>query len=601
MALFDEHLREKIRNLPTGPGVYQYFDSDGNIIYIGKAKNLRNRVSSYLNKSNQSSKTSVLVKKISDLKYTVVSTEQDALLLENNLIKEHKPKYNILLKDDKTFPWIVIRKESFPRVEITRKFNRDEAEYFGPYTSVKFANVLMQLIKSLYKLRTCKLTLNRLAIDGGKFKPCLEYHIKNCFAPCINGISKKDYDENISQIRNILKGNLSDVINYLSKKEVEYSDSFLFEKAHETKLAIEQLKDFRSKSAIVRSTDSSIDVFGFVEGERYVYVNYLGVEHGSVNKVHTVEIELKLDEDKESLLSFIIFEIREMMQSSANEIVVSFMPDIQLDKVHYTIPQIGEKRQLLVLAERNAKQYKADRDRQRSARKDSPSLKDELMTLMKNELRLSVEPRRIECFDNSNIQGTNPVASCVVFIDGKPAKREYRKFHVKSVVGANDFASMEEIIYRRYSRQIEENNQLPDLIVIDGGKGQLNAAMQSLEKLNLRGKIAVLGLAKRMEEVFFPGDSEPWIISKKSETLRVLMHIRDEAHRFGITFHRSLRAKAQIQSELREIKGVGEAAEKALLQTFKSVERIKAASLNEIAACLGAKRAAIIYNYFHGE
>lgn len=596
MALYDENLRDKIRNLPTEPGVYQYFDSEGKIIYIGKAKNLRNRVSSYLNKSNQTSKTSVLVKKICDLKYTVVSSEQDALLLENNLIKEHQPRYNILLKDDKTFPWISIRKESFPRVEITRRFNRAEADYFGPYTSVKFANVLMKLIRSIYKLRTCNLVLNRSAIQSGKYKTCLEYHIKNCNAPCIMGVSEEEYNEQISQIRNILKGNISEVISYLSAKELSFASEFKFEKANEMKLAAQQLKDFQMKSTIVRGTDSSIDVFGFITSEKYIYVNYLGVEHGSINKVHTVEIEKRFDEENDTILSYIIFEIREMLQSKAREIVVPFMPDIKLENITYTIPQIGEKRHLLDLSERNAKQFKADRDRTRGEKRDTSA---SLMQQMKSELKLTVEPRRIECFDNSNIQGTNPVASCVVFINGKPAKREYRKFHVKGVEGPNDYASMEEIVYRRYKRVLDEALQLPDLIVIDGGKGQLHAALTSLEKLNLRGKVAILGLAERLEEVYFPGDSEPWIISKKSDTLRVLMYIRDEAHRFAITFHRNLRAKTQIDSELRNIQGIGVKAEQALLQTFKSVDRIKRAELRDIAACIGAKRASIIYEYFH--
>ncbi|MBP3420551.1 MAG: excinuclease ABC subunit UvrC [Marinifilaceae bacterium] len=599
MALYDDNLREKVRNLPSEPGVYQYFDASGKVIYIGKAKNLKSRVSSYLNKSNQTSKTSVLVKKIADLKYTVVSSEQDALLLENNLIKEHKPKYNILLKDDKTYPWIAIRKEPFPRVEITRRFNRTESEYFGPYTSVKFANVLMKLIKSLYKLRSCNLNIPNILSDSKRFKPCLEYHIHNCDAPCIGGISRAEYDENIAQIRNILKGNLSEVITFLSERESLYALNFQFEKANEMKIAADLLRDYRSKSTIVRSTDDSIDVFSFIESDRFIYVNYLGVEHGSVNKVHTIEVERKLDEENDAILSFVIFEIRELVQSSAREIIVPFYPDIQLDRVHYTIPQIGEKRHLLELSERNAKQFKADRERQRTVRRDSVDNADVLMNTMVGELKLPVQPRRIECFDNSNTQGTNPVSSCVVFIDGKPAKREYRKFHVKSVVGANDFASMEEIVYRRYARVLDEGLPLPDLIVIDGGKGQLGAALTALDRLNLRGKISILGLAERLEEIYFPGDSEPWILSKKSDTLRVLMQIRDEAHRFAITFHRNLRSKSQIDSELRKIKGIGPAAEKSLLQSFKSVERIKSADIKEIAACVGAKRAAIIYDYFH--
>lgn len=598
MALYDDNLREKIRNLPGEPGVYQYFDASGKIIYIGKAKNLRNRVSSYLNKSNQNSKTAVLVSKVADLKYTVVNSEQDALLLENNLIKEHKPRYNILLKDDKTYPWIAIRREPFPRVEITRRFNRVESEYYGPYTSVRFANVLMKLIKSLYRLRTCNLNLSSLP-NTKKFKPCLEYHIHNCDAPCIAGISRMEYEENIAQIRNILRGNLSEVISFLAAKQQSYAENFQFERANEMKISAELLREYKAKSTIVRSTDDSIDVFSFIDSDKFIYVNYLGVEHGSVNKVHTVEIERRIDEDKESILSYVIFEIRELVQSTSREIVAPFYPDVKLEKVKYIVPQIGEKRHLLDLSERNARQFKADRDRQRTVRRDSADSVSSLMSDMKRELRLSVEPKRIECFDNSNTQGTNPVAACVVFLNGKPAKREYRKFHVKSVDGPNDYASMEEIVYRRYSRVLDEDLPLPDLIVIDGGKGQLSAALNALERLQLRGMIAVLGLAERMEEIFFPGDSEPWILSKRSDTLRVLMQIRDEAHRFAITFHRNLRDKSQIDSELRKIKGIGPAAESSLLQRFKSVIGIQNADIKEIAACVGAKRAAIIYNHFH--
>lgn len=597
MALYDDELREKVNELPGNPGVYQYFDNLGNIIYIGKAKNLKNRVLSYLNKTNQSGKTQVLVKKICDLRYIVVQTEQDALLLENNLIKKYKPRYNILLKDDKTYPWICIKKEPFPRVFITRRFIRNGSEYFGPYTSVRFANTLISLIKSLYKLRTCNLALNQQSIASGKFKVCLEYHIGNCLGPCVGKATEDVYNEFIVQIRNILKGNLSSVIDFMEKKMKEYAISLQFEKAQEMKQALETLKNHQVKSTIVRSTIHDTDVFSYLEDDRFAYINYLRIVHGAVNQVHTIELEKKMDEEKDALLSFAIFEIRQLVNSDSKEVIVPFYPDIQMDGLQYVIPQKGDKKQLLELSERNVAYFKMDKDRQRSLKKEDS--KFNVLKTIKMELRLPTLPHRIECFDNSNIQGTNPVASCVVFIDGKPAKREYRKFHVKTVEGPDDFASMEEIIFRRYKRVLDEALELPDLIVIDGGKGQLHAALSSLEKLDLHGKIAIVGLAKRMEEVYYPGDKDPYLLAKNSIALKTLMHIRDEAHRFGITFHRKLREKAQTISELSRIKGVGESTETILLQEFKSVENIKNNSIAELARIVGQKRALIIYNYFH--
>lgn len=596
MALYDDTLREKVNKLPTGPGVYQYFDSSGVIIYIGKAKNLKNRVLSYLNKTNQSNKTLLLVRKICDLKYIVVQNEQDALLLENNLIKKYKPQYNILLKDDKTYPWICIKKEAFPRVFITRRFVRNGSEYFGPYTSVRFANTLISLIKSLYKLRTCNLALTRQSVCSGKFKVCLEYHIGNCLGPCVGKVAEPEYDEFIVQIRNILKGNFSVVIDFMTRKMKEYAISLQFEKANEMKEALEALKNHQMKSTIVRSTIHDTDVFSYVEDDKYAYINYLRIVHGAVNQVHTIELEKKTDEDRESLLSFAIFEIRQLVNSTSKEVIVPFYPDIEMEGLQYIIPQKGDKKQLLELSERNVSFFKMDKDRQRSLKKEDS--KFNILKTIKTELKLPTLPHRIECFDNSNIQGTNPVASCVVFLDGKPAKREYRKFHVKTVQGPDDFASMEEIIYRRYRRVLDEALELPDLIVIDGGKGQLHAALLSLEKLDLHGKVPILGLAKRMEEIYFPGDKAPYLLAKNSVSLKTLMHIRDEAHRFGITFHRKLREKAQIVSVLSGIKGIGESTEMILLQEFKSVEKIKETSLEELKRVVGAKRAGILYNHF---
>lgn len=597
MALYDDALREKISKLPAQPGVYQYFDASGNIIYIGKAKNLKNRVLSYLNKTNQSNKTLLLVRKINDLRYIVVDTEQDALLLENNLIKKYKPRYNILLKDDKTYPWICIKKEHFPRVFITRRLVRDGSEYFGPYTSGRFAHMLMSLINSLYKLRNCNLQLSPETIAAGKFRVCLEYHIGNCLGPCIGNVSEDEYNEFIINIRNILKGNVSQVIEFMTGRMNKYAIDMQFEKAQFMKESLEALRNYQSKSTIVSTSLNNIDVFSYLEDERYAYVNYLRIVHGAINQVHTIALEKKMDEDKEALFSFAIYEIRQLMRSESKEIIVPFLPDIQLSGIQYIIPKIGDKKQLLELSERNVAYFKLDKDRQRAVVKEDS--KFNILKTIKTELKLPTIPHRMECFDNSNTQGTNPVASCVVFIDGKPAKREYRKFHVKTVEGPDDFASMEEIIFRRYKRVLDEGRELPDLIVIDGGKGQLHSAVNSLKKLDLYGKVPVIGLAKRMEEVYYPGDKDPYLLAKNSVALKTLMHIRDEAHRFGITFHRQLREKPLTKSELNSIKGIGGKSEEQLVRHFKSVENIKKASIAELATVVGIKKAEMVYAYFH--
>lgn len=597
MALYDDALREKISKLPAQPGVYQYFDASGNIIYIGKAKNLKNRVLSYLNKTNQSSKTLLLVRKINDLRYIVVDTEQDALLLENNLIKKYKPRYNILLKDDKTYPWICIKKEPFPRVFITRRLVRDGSEYFGPYTSGRFAHMLMSLINSLYKLRNCNLQLSPATIAVGKFRVCLEYHIGNCLGPCIGNLSEEEYNEFIVNIRNILKGNVSQVIEFMTGRMKKYATDMQFEKAQFMKESVEALRNYQSKSTIVSTSLNNIDVFSYLEDERYAYVNYLRIVHGAINQVHTIALEKKMDEDKEALFSFAVYEIRQLMRSESKEIIVPFLPDVQLSGIQYIIPKIGDKKQLLELSERNVAYFKLDKDRQRAVVKEDS--KFNILKTIKTELKLPTIPHRMECFDNSNTQGTNPVASCVVFIDGKPAKREYRKFHVKTVEGPDDFASMEEIIFRRYKRVLDEGRELPDLIVIDGGKGQLHSAVNSLKKLDLYGKVPVIGLAKRMEEVYYPGDKDPYLLAKNSVALKTLMHIRDEAHRFGITFHRQLREKPLTKSELNSIKGIGGKSEEQLVRHFKSVENIKKASIAELATVVGIKKAETVYAYFH--
>ncbi len=598
MALYDKNLREKISELPHRPGVYQYFDASGTIIYIGKAKNLKNRVSSYLSKRNQSNKTLLLVRQIEDLRYIVVDSEQDALLLENNLIKKYKPKYNILLKDDKSYPWICIKKEHFPRVFLTRQYIRDGSEYFGPYTSSKLANTLLNLIRSLFKLRTCHHVLDGKSIFSRKIKACLEYHIGNCLAPCEGRISQEEYQEFIIQIRNILKGNLSLVIQTMNQKMQNYSAQLKFEEADQVKKALSLLRNYQSKSTIVRTTVHDIDVFSYLETEEYAYINYLRVMHGAVIQVHSVELEKKIEE-REAILAFAIYEIRQLMDSHSKEIIVPFLPDVELEGVKYVIPTQGDKKQLLDLSTRNASYFKSDRE-SRHIVKNEDSIPSLLQTIQE-ELKLPRLPYRIECFDNSNIQGTHPVSACTVFLNGHPAKREYRKFHVKTVVGADDFATMEEVIFRRYSRVLDEGRDLPDLIVIDGGKGQLHSALKSLRKLDLEGKIPILGLAERMEEIYFPGDNYPYVLGKNSLALKTLMHIRDEAHRFGITFHRKLREKSQTISVLSSIPGIGKETELSLLQQFKSVSEIASRSFEELAAVIGKKRAGIIYHYFRNE
>lgn len=595
----EREIKDIIQELPVQPGIYQFLDAQGTIIYIGKAKNLKNRVSSYFNKgNNHGARTLLLVKKIRDIRFVVVNSEQDALLLENNLIKKYKPRYNVLLKDDKSYPWITITNEPFPRVFLTRRVIRDGSEYYGPYTSGKLAHFLIHLIKTLYPLRTCKMNIEPKNVYLNKYKVCLNYHIGNCAGPCVGLISSENYQDYIGQIRNILKGNISTVIRMLETKMKEAADALEFERAHQLKSSIEEMRLYQSKSTIVSTSIKNLDVFSFLDAGKYAYINYLRIIQGAVNQVHSVELERKLDETPDSLLSYAILEIRQLVNSTSREILVPFMPEDLLEGMHYSIPQRGEKKQLLELSERNANFFRMDREKRRGdIKKENPKL--QILTAIKNELKLPALPHRIECFDNSNIQGTHPVASCVVFIDGKPAKKEYRYFHVKTVVGPDDFASMEEIVYRRYHRVLHEGKELPGLIVIDGGKGQLHAALNSLKRLDLAGKVPIVGLAKRMEEVYYPGDSQPYILGKNSAALKTLMQIRDEAHRFGITFHRKLREKDQIVSELSDIKGIGKQTEVTLLQHFKSVAEIKNAPRETIASVIGTHKAGIVYDYFH--
>jgi excinuclease ABC subunit C len=580
-----------LATLPEQPGCYQFFDEKAVIIYVGKAKNLKRRVSSYFQKEHLENKTRVLVKQIRDIKYIVVDSEEDALLLENNMIKQYRPRYNVLLKDDKTYPYIVIKNEHFPRIFQTRNIVRDGSNYYGPYASVYTAKTMLQMIKSIYKVRTCKLPLLSESISIGKYRVCLEYHIKRCNAPCIGHIHVEEYNEQISEIKEILKGNSSLITNLLLAQMRRYSDAMLFEEAQYLKEKYEVLENYRSRSTIVTSVLNNLDVFSFDENEKSAYINYMHIKNGSVVHVYTLEFKKKLDEPKEELLELGIVEMRERFESQATEIIVPFFPDtVNPDKITYTIPQKGDKKKLLDLSTQNVKQYKADCLKR--AEKFNPEQRTtRLLKTIQNDLHLPVLPIHIECFDNSNIQGTSPVAACVVFKKGKPSRKDYRHFHIKTVVGADDFASMEEIVTRRYSRLLEESMPLPQLIVIDGGKGQLNVAARVLQKLDLFGKITVIGLAKRLEEIFYPDDPEPLILDKTSETLKVIQHLRDEAHRFGITFHRDVRSKKQIVSELDGINGIGEKTKTVLLNKYKSVKRLRNIPADELVALIGKQKA----------
>ena len=587
----------QISTLPDSPGVYQYYDKDEKILYVGKAKNLKKRVSSYFNKNIDNNKTRVLVKKIVTVRHIVVETETDALLLENNLIKKYQPRYNVLLKDDKSYPWICIKKERFPRVFPTRQVIRDGSEYYGPYTNMKTVHILMDLIKGLYPLRNCNYDLSRKNIEAGKFKVCLEYHLGNCLGPCENLFSEEDYMENIEAIRNIVKGNFKESLNKFRTQMKQLADDLNFEEAQRMKEKIDILENYQSKSTVVNPKINNVDVFTIISDESYGYVNFLQISHGAIIRSHTMEIKKKLDETDEDLLLLAIVELRQRFNSFSKEIYVPFEVDLGEDvKIH--VPKLGDKKHILELSERNAKYYRMDRFKQAKI-VDPERHEKRIMAQMKKDLRLSEEPRHIECFDNSNIQGSNPVAACVVFKNGKPSKKDYRKFNIKTVVGPDDFASMEEVVYRRYKRLLEEEQPLPQLIIIDGGKGQLSSALKSLDQLGLRGKIAIIGIAKRLEELFYPEDPIPLYLDKKSETLKIIQQLRNEAHRFGITFHRSKRSKQALDTELETIPGIGEKTIIELLGHFKSKKRISAASFEELSKIVGASRAKKVVQHFN--
>lgn len=592
-------LKLHVQALPNQPGVYQFYDNQERIIYVGKAKNLKNRVSSYFRKQVDSRKTQRLVKNISSIKHIVVPTESDALILENTLIKEHQPRYNILLRDDKTYPWICIKKEAFPRVFTTRKIQKDGSEYFGPFTNFKTVRLLMNLIQELYPLRNCSYDLRPKSIESKNYKVCLEYHIGNCLGACVGEQNEADYDNQIGEIRALLRGNFSQAIRGFQKKMSIAADRLDFEEAQKQKNKIEILTNYQSKSAVVSATISNVDVCSVISDEQTAYVNYLHVAYGSIVRFHNMEIKKKLEESDEDFLRVVVVEMRRRFASASKEVILPVSIELG-DDIRVTVPQKGEKKKLLDLSLRNAKQGRLEQLKQIKI-SDPQQHSIRLMNQMKKDLRLQVLPEHIECFDNSNIQGSNPVAACVVFRQAKPAKKEYRHYIIKTVTGANDYASMEEVIYRRYKRLLEEKQNLPQLIVIDGGKGQLSSALLSIEALGLRHKIAVIGIAKRLEEIYYPNDPIPLYLDKRSETLKIIQQLRNEAHRFGVRLHRNRRSKNAVSSSLDNIPGIGDKTIVKLLKDFKSVKRIKEASADKLATVIGTAKAKEIYQHFHPE
>ncbi|WP_457616440.1 excinuclease ABC subunit UvrC [Lutibacter sp.] len=587
----------QIKALPSQPGVYQFYDKNDDILYVGKAKNIKKRVASYFSKNHENGKTRVLVKKIANVKHIVVDTETDALLLENNLIKKYQPRYNVMLKDDKTYPWICLKKERFPRVFLTRNVVKDGSEYFGPYTSVRTAKALLDLIKELYQLRSCNYDLSVKNILNKKYKVCLDYHIGNCEGPCENLQTEASYNTNIKAIRNIVKGNFKDSLKSFEKLMQTYASELKFEEAQKIKEKIDLLANYQAKSTVVNPSINNVDVFSIVSDELYSYINFFKIANGAIIQSHTTEIKKKLNETDKELLELSISEIRQRFNSQSKEIYVPFKVDLG-ETVKVTIPKAGDKKRIVDLSLRNAKYYRQERFKQIKIT-DPDKHVNRIMAQMQKDLRLKKEPRHIECFDNSNIQGTNPVAACVVFKNGKPSKKDYRHFNIKTVTGPDDFASMEEVVFRRYKRLLEEGQELPQLIVIDGGKGQLSSALKSLDLLGLRSKIAIIGIAKRLEEIYYPNDTVPLYLDKKSETLKIIQQLRNEAHRFGITHHRNKRSKNALNHELEQISGIGKQTIVSLLKYFKSSKRLAMASSEEIEKVIGKSRAAKIIAYYN--
>ena len=592
-------LQQKLAILPESPGVYTYYDAEGTVIYVGKAKNLKRRVSSYFNRTHDVLRTNLLVRAIADLSYIVVPTEQDALNLENSMIKEYKPRYNVLLKDDKSYPWICITRETYPRVFLTRQRLRDGSKYFGPYTEAGAARAVLELARELYPIRTCRIPITPDSIARGKGRLCLEYHMLRCLGCCVGRISPEDYARYIDHIRLILRGETGELMNYLRTEMERLAGELRFEEAQALKEKYQLVERYRAKSVIVSQTLDQVDVFGIDDdGGTDVYINYMHVCRGAVVRSVTLQYKRRLDEEGPQMLAYAMQEIRSRFGIDFKEVIVPLYPDADFDGAEFTIPQRGDKAKLLDVSTRNARQAKIDALKQME-RTDPEQRTNRTLERIKADFRLSELPRHIECFDNSNIQGTNPVASCVVFRDAKPAKRDYRHFNIKTVVGPDDFASMKEVLTRRYTRLMEEApDDLPQLIVVDGGKGQLSAAVEALDEIGLRGKIAVVGIAKRLEEIYFPGDSFPLYIDKNSESLRVVQNLRDEAHRFGITHHRNRRSKSAIVSELSEIKGIGPATQETLLRHFKSVKRVSEASLDALAEVIGPAKARLVRSHF---
>ena len=594
----NSNLELQLKTLPSEPGVYRYYDKNGQLLYVGKAKNLKKRVLSYFNKNQNGYRTRIMVSKIVRLETTVVNSEYDALLLENNLIKEHQPFYNVMLKDDKTYPWICIKNENFPRVFLTRTIIKDGSEYYGPYAKVRPAKILLETIKNLYKIRSCSLDLAPQKIEDGKYKVCLEYHIKNCKGPCEGLESLESYDEKIDAIRGIIKGDFRKARKYLEDEMFRFAANLEFEAAQNVKERLEFLEDYQARNTVVNPNIDDVDVFGMTSDETAAYVNFFKIRNGNIVQSFTTEIKKMLEETDEEILEEALIEIRQKFASESKEILLPFHLNIEIPNIKLIVPKVGDKKRIVELSEKNAKEYRLEKLKQVQI-VDPERHTNRIMAEMQKLLRMPVEPRHIEGFDNSNIQGSNPVSACVVFKDGKPSKSDYRIFHVKTVEGPNDFATMEEVIYRRYKRMLDEGENLPQLILIDGGKGQLSSAVKSLKLLGLYGKITIVGIAKRLEEIFFPEDPIPLYLDKKSETLKILQRVRDEAHRFGVKHHRTRRTNNTIKSELEEIPGVGEKTIELLLKKLKSVKRVKEANLETLEEILGKQKGKIVWEFFN--
>ncbi|MFC2086906.1 excinuclease ABC subunit UvrC [Bacteroidota bacterium] len=594
----DDRIKSKLNILPSNPGVYQFFNKQNQIIYIGKAKNLKKRVSSYFTKYYNDNKLKVLVKSIVDIKFIIVDNEADAFLLENNLIKKYQPRYNIQLKDDKSFPWICVKNEKFPRIFSTRKLIRDGSQYFGPYTSMNTVRIILEISRNLFKYRTCNYSLTEENIENAKFKACLEYHLNNCKAPCINEQSEEEYEEGINQIKKILNGNITSVIDYLKVKMNESSMELNFEEAQNYKEKLKYLENYRNKTTIVNFKLNNLDVFSIINEENVAYVNYIKVIEGSIVSSHAVEIRKRLNESEKVLLAHAICDIRRNTQSTAREIIVPFKMAEISDNVKQTVPKAGDKKKLLEFCTKGAYYFRLEKVRRQSQTEDYDK-SEEKLELIRKELGLKKKPLRIECFDNSNLQGSNPVSACIVFENAKPLKSDYRHYNIKTVQGIDDYKSMEEVVLRRYKRILNENGKLPDLVVIDGGKGQLNAALKSLRKLGIEQRVPVIGIAKRLEEIYKPNDAIPLYIDKNSYALRILQHVRNEAHRFGISFHKGKREKDILKSELDNIKGIGKKTQEILFNNFKSIKNIQNSNLDELELVIGKYKAKLVYDFFH--